>query len=198
MPLPRTRKQEQVAEQLTALADGFSKRLGISRREFLRGSCGLATAFLAMNAIHGEIFSVKAEEAVDPQARDNHAQDSNGDPEFAALLVGVLIEGLGPCNVLWGTDAVLLGRPQWVIEALRRLKIFNIFERYFGVTPTTQHGNLAETTVKHMIFGANAASLFGIDPRESFARTGGDRLSKLKPDTTLRNHFKGALGYVTQ
>jgi hypothetical protein len=43
MPLPRTRKQEQVAEQLTALADRFFKRLGILRREFLRGSCGLAT-----------------------------------------------------------------------------------------------------------------------------------------------------------
>ena len=118
------------------------------------------------------------------------------DPEFAALLVGVLIEGLGPHNVLWGTDAVLLGRPQWVIEAFRRLKIFDIFERYFGVTPTAQHGNLSEASVKHRILGANAASLFGIDPRESFARTGGDRLSKLKPDTISRNHLNGALGYI--
>jgi hypothetical protein len=118
------------------------------------------------------------------------------DPEFAALLVGILIEGLGPYNVLWGTDAVLLGRPQWVIEAFRRLKIFDIFERYFGLTPTARHGNLNETTVKHMILGANAASIFDIDPRESFARTGGDRLSRLKPETSSRNHSHGALGYV--
>ena len=118
------------------------------------------------------------------------------DPEFAALLVGILIEGLGPHNVLWGTDAVLLGRPQWVIEAFRRLKVFDIFERYFGVSPTAEHGNLSETTVKHLILGANAASLFGIDPRKSFASTGGDRLSKLKPHPSSRNHLNGALGYI--
>ena len=118
------------------------------------------------------------------------------DPEFAALLVGILIEGLGPHNVLWGTDAVLLGRPQWVIEAFRRLKIFEIFERYFGVTPTARHGHLSEVAVKHLIFGANAASLFGIDPRESFARTAGDALSRLKPDARSRNHLNGALGYI--
>lgn len=118
------------------------------------------------------------------------------DPEFAALLVGILIEGLGPHNVLWGTDAVLLGRPQWVIEAFRRLKIFDIFERYFGVTPTARHGNLSESTVKHLILGSNAASLFNINPRESFARTGGDRLSQLKPDAAARNYLNGALGYI--
>ena len=64
-------------------------------------------------------------------------------------LVDVLIEGLGPHNVLWATDAVLLGRPQWVIEAFLRLKIFDIFEDYFGVSPTARHGNLSEAQVKH-------------------------------------------------
>ncbi len=118
------------------------------------------------------------------------------DPEFAALLVGILIEGLGPHNLLWGTDAVLLGRPQWVIEAFRRLKIFDIFERYFGVTPTARHGNLSEARVKHLILGANAASLFQINPREAFDQTSGDNLARLKPEAAARNHFNGALGYI--
>ena len=85
----------------------------------------------------------------------------------------------------------------YVRQRARRLKIFDVFERYFGVAPTARHNNLSETTVKHMIEGANAAKLFGIDPRESFARTGGDRLSKLKPDTISRTHLNGALGYIT-
>ena len=120
------------------------------------------------------------------------------DPEFAALVVGILIEGLGPHNVLWGTDAVLLGRPQWVIESFRRLRIFDIFERYFGVTPTARHGNLSEAHVKHIILGSNAATLFGIDPREAFASTSRDRFSRMRPDNEQRNYLSGPLGYAAR
>lgn len=111
-------------------------------------------------------------------------------------LVDVLIEGLGPHNVLWATDAVLLGRPQWVIEAFLRLKIFDIFEDYFGVSPTARHGNLSEAQVKHLILGANAARMFDIDPHDAFTRTAHDNLSRLKPRSAERNHLNGALGYV--
>ena len=118
------------------------------------------------------------------------------DPAFAALLVGILIEGLGPYNVLWGTDAVLLGRPQWVIEAFRRIKLFDVFEHYFGVGPTARHGNLSEAHVKQMILGRNAASLFDIDPQKAFTRTTRDNLSQLRPEAASRNHLSGPLGYV--
>src|SRR5262249_57238031 len=43
------------------------------------------------------------------------------DPKFAAAMLGTWIKGLGASNVLWGTDSVFHGSPQWQIEALRRL-----------------------------------------------------------------------------
>lgn len=116
------------------------------------------------------------------------------DPEFAALLVGILIEGLGPRNVLWGTDAVLLGKPQWVIESFRRLRIFDIFRRHFGTSPTAAHGNISEAQVKQLILGPNSARLFGIDPRAAYANTSGDRLARMRPEQF--DHLNRPLGYA--
>ena len=36
-----------------------------------------------------------------------------------AALVGTLIKGIGADHVLWGTDSVWYGSPQWQIEAMR-------------------------------------------------------------------------------
>ena len=44
-------------------------------------------------------------------------------PRFAAAVVGSLVNGLGPDNVVWGSDSVWYGSPQWQIEAMRRLEI---------------------------------------------------------------------------
>ena len=44
-------------------------------------------------------------------------------PKFCAALVGTLIKGMGVDHVMWGTDSVWYGSPQWQIEALRRLEI---------------------------------------------------------------------------
>ena len=44
-------------------------------------------------------------------------------PRLAAYLVGILVKGLGADRVVWGSDAVWTGSPQWQIEGLRRLEI---------------------------------------------------------------------------
>ena len=44
-------------------------------------------------------------------------------PHLTAAVLGVLLSGLGPERVCWGTDALWTGSPQWQIEALRRLEI---------------------------------------------------------------------------
>ena len=50
------------------LADENAKYLGLSRRQFLQTSCGMATAFLAMNEIYGGgVFDVSKAEARDPE-----------------------------------------------------------------------------------------------------------------------------------
>src|SRR5438093_11677809 len=62
MPVPQTDQQKRVEARLTELADEASQKLGISRRQFLAGSGGLAAALLAMNEVHGAFFDVSAAE----------------------------------------------------------------------------------------------------------------------------------------
>src|SRR5262249_15725624 len=79
-------------------------------------------------------------------------------PKFSAALVGTLIKGMGVDHVLWGTDAVWYGSPQWQIEAMRRLEIpENMQEKYcFFALGGPESG------IKQMIFGTNAACLYGL------------------------------------
>jgi hypothetical protein len=67
-PLPQTRQQQAVEHHALALADRNSKRLGMTRRQFLRSSCGMAVSFAAMNAVFGEFFTVDAAELLEPAA----------------------------------------------------------------------------------------------------------------------------------
>jgi len=68
MPAPQTTQQRQVEERIKELADGFGGKLGLNRRQFLQTSCGMAAAFLAMNAVYGSVFTVDPAEAADPGA----------------------------------------------------------------------------------------------------------------------------------
>ena len=38
-------------------------------------------------------------------------------------MLGTLVKGMGAEHVLWGTDSVWYGSPQWQIEAFRRIEI---------------------------------------------------------------------------
>ena len=44
-------------------------------------------------------------------------------PRLCAAIMGILVKGLGADRVVWGSDAVWTGAPQWQIEGLRRLEI---------------------------------------------------------------------------
>jgi len=46
-----------------------------------------------------------------------------GQPHLCAATLGILLRGLGPERICWGTDALWTGSPQWQIEGLRRLEI---------------------------------------------------------------------------
>jgi uncharacterized protein len=56
-------------------------------------------------------------------------------PRTAAAMLGLLIKGLGVDPVLWGTDCIWYGSPQWLIEALRRLEIPRGMQRKHGSAP---------------------------------------------------------------
>lgn len=88
------------------------------------------------------------------------------DPRVAAAMLGILIKGLGPERVIWGTDAVWTGSPQWQIEGLRRLEIPEEMQRAHGFSPLGG----PESSTKTAIFGGNASRLFGVEPRRSADR----------------------------
>ena len=65
LPPKQSDIQKKVEKRTVELADKNAKFLGMSRREFLQTSCGMATAFLAMNEIYGGgVFQVTEAEAL--------------------------------------------------------------------------------------------------------------------------------------
>src|SRR4029453_10655354 len=57
-PHPQTATQQEVEHRILAEAERLASRLGLSRRDFLRSSGGMATSLLAMNAVFGRFFDV--------------------------------------------------------------------------------------------------------------------------------------------
>src|SRR2546428_4709477 len=53
LPPPQSETQKRLERRILELADTKAKRLGLSRRQFMRTSCGMAGAFLAMNGVFG-------------------------------------------------------------------------------------------------------------------------------------------------
>lgn len=68
LPHPQTQKQKRVEARIIELADQASSKLGISRRQFLSSSGGMAAAFLAMNDVFGRFFNVSPIEMLEPRA----------------------------------------------------------------------------------------------------------------------------------
>ena len=79
-------------------------------------------------------------------------------PKFCAALVGTLIKGMGVDHVMWGTDSVWYGSPQWQIEALRRLEIPEDMQKNYGFAPLGD----ANSAVKQLIFAGNATRFYKI------------------------------------
>lgn len=77
-PLPQTPQQRRFEARLKELADGTAKKLGLSRRNFLRTSCGMAAAFVALNDIFGRVFEVSPAEAAEPEVSAARASQLAG------------------------------------------------------------------------------------------------------------------------
>jgi hypothetical protein len=68
MPAPQTAKQKEVESRIADLAERAAKKLGLSRRQFLATSGGMAAALLAMNEVYGHFFTVSESELFEPAA----------------------------------------------------------------------------------------------------------------------------------
>jgi hypothetical protein len=97
-------------------------------------------------------------------------------PRLAAYLVGILVKGLGADRVVWGSDAVWTGSPQWQIEGLRRLEIPGDMQKKFSLQPL----GAPDGPVKTAIFSGNNAKLYNYQPPATWKKM--DRFSALKED----------------
>ena len=92
---------------------------------------------------------------------------------------------MGADHVIWGTDSVWYGSPQWQIEALRRLEIPEDMQKKHGFAPLGS----ANGPVKQMIFGSNAARLYRLNLKatenKAMPSYSADRLAALKNEYEL-------------
>jgi uncharacterized protein len=120
-----------------------------------------------VNNVYGEIGSTFASTAVT-------------NPRFCAAFLGQLVNGLGSERVVWGTDSVWYGSPQWQIEALRRLEIPEDMMKKQGWKTAL---GAADGTVKNNIFGANSARIYKLDTKKiAHQPFNEDMLSKIKQE----------------
>ena len=116
-------------------------------------------------------------------------------PRLAAAVLGTLIKGLGVDKIVWGTDSVFYGSPQWQIEALRRLEIPEDMQEKHGFAPLGE----ADGFVKNTIFGFNSARLFHVNLKADLEPMENDGIQKLKTDFALLDGIRDNVryGYVS-
>jgi uncharacterized protein len=96
------------------------------------------------------------------------------EPRLAAAVLSTLVKGLGADHVVWGTDAVWTGAPQWQIEGFRRLEVPEEMQKKYGLPPLGP----ADGPVKRAIFGENSARLYGYEHHAGLWRA--DRFAEIK------------------
>jgi predicted TIM-barrel fold metal-dependent hydrolase len=110
-------------------------------------------------------------------------------PRLCAAIMGTLVKGLGADHVVWGSDAVWTGSPQWQIEGLRRLEIPEEMQRKHGFAPLGP----ATGPVKSAILGMTSASMYGIEPT-AYAGLD-DRLAAVKREYVRARGVRSNLRY---
>jgi predicted TIM-barrel fold metal-dependent hydrolase len=110
-------------------------------------------------------------------------------PRLAAAMLGTLIKGLGADHVIWGTDSIWTGSPQWQIEGLRRLEIPEDMQRQHGFAPL----GAAAGPVKSAILAANGLKLFGHPGRAALGAD--DGMAALKAEYERRGPARSNLRY---
>jgi uncharacterized protein len=106
------------------------------------------------------------------------ATSAVANPRFAAAIVGTMLNGMGSDRVVWGTDSVWYGSPQWQIEAMRRLEIPEDMMKKQG-WKVSLGGD--DSAIKRQIFGTNSADLYNYNiTADVLENLGHDKLAEMK------------------
>jgi uncharacterized protein len=138
-------------------------------------------AKFGVSNVYGEIGTAFANSAV-------------ANPRFAAAFIGTLVRGLGTDHVLWGSDSVWYGSPQWQIEAMRRLEIPAEMQKKHSFSALGP----ADGVVKSAIFGGNAARLYNIHQRAALGAITNDKMAAIKSEYVAQGGLRSntRYGYV--
>jgi hypothetical protein len=74
----------------------------------------------------------------------------------AMEILGRLLRAIGPDRIIWGTDSVWWGTPQWQIDAFKAFQISEQLQEQKGYPALTDE-------MRAKIFGRNSALLYGVD-----------------------------------
>src|SRR5882724_5829003 len=77
-------------------------------------------------------------------------------PTVAAHIMGQLMKFMGPDRIVFGSDSVWYGSPQWQIDAFWRFEIPEEIRKKYGYPELTQDA-------RRKILGLNSAKLYGIN-----------------------------------
>jgi hypothetical protein len=122
------------------------------------------------------------------------ANSAVANPRLAAALVGTLVRGLGADHVVWGTDSLWYGSPQWQIEAMRRLEIPEDMRKKHGFAPLGSANGL----VKSAIFAGNSARIYNFDMQTAQGAINGDKIAAIKAEYVAMGGLRSnaRYGYV--
>ena len=109
-------------------------------------------------------------------------------PEVCMHLMGQNIKNYGIDHVIWGTDCLWWGSPQWVIDAFKRFQISDDLCEKYGYAKLTKED-------KAKIFGLNAARLYGVDAELQRKAFPADTLSRLKVGYLDRGGMRSNAAY---
>ncbi|MGH9803211.1 MAG: amidohydrolase family protein, partial [Blastocatellia bacterium] len=94
-------------------------------------------------------------------------------PEMCQHLIGKNVKYYGSDHVIWGTDCLWWGSPQWAIDLMKRFQISDEMCEKFGYKKLTRQD-------KANIFGLNAAKLYKVNPQTKLKPLPADAVDKFK------------------
>ena len=126
---------------------------------------------------HAELMKIKERnpqiDNIYPEIGSSFGALSIAHPVMCQHLIGKNIQHYGSDHVIWGTDCLWWGSPQWVIDAMKRFQISDELCDKFGYKKVTKAD-------KAKIFGLNAAKVYGVDAGQHMKAFPNDALENLK------------------
>ncbi|MHC4994155.1 MAG: amidohydrolase family protein [Planctomycetota bacterium] len=126
---------------------------------------------------HADLMSIKERnpeiDNIYPEIGSAFGSLAIAHPEMCMHLIGKNVKHYGSDHVIWGTDCLWWGSPQWVIDAMKRFQISDALCERFGYEKLTKRD-------KANIFGLNAAKVYGLDLEKELKAMPGDALTRLK------------------